>query len=289
MTDDVAAARAAAEEKSAFSHPPVDPDATAAYGDDPDHVIDFYAPRGGSGPAPVVVVLHGGAWRTPYDRRHVSPFAAFLAHRGFAVASVEYRRGATRADGGDAVAGRWPDTFDDVAAALDALPGLIRELLPAGDPRRIVLTGHSAGGHLALWAAARHLLPAGSPWRTDAPAPLRGVVALAPIADLEVADKLGVCDGAVRELLGGDDHFAERRPHADPALLLPTGIATTLVQGRADIDVPLAVAEAYADAAAKAGEVVGVTLLPDVGHFPLIDPAADACAIVAEEIAQLAW
>ncbi|MET8896673.1 alpha/beta hydrolase [Streptomyces albogriseolus] len=289
MTDDVAAARAAAEEKSAFSHPPVDPDATAAYGDDPDHVIDFYTPRGGSGPAPVVVVLHGGAWRAPYDRRHVSPFAAFLAHRGFAVASVEYRRGATQADGGDAVAGRWPDTFDDVAAALDALPALIREHLPAGDPRRIVLTGHSAGGHLALWAAARHVLPAGSPWRTETPAPLRGVVALAPIADFEVADKLGVCGGATRELLGGDDHFAERRPHADPALLLPTGIATTLVQGRVDLDVPHAVAESYADAAAKAGEVVGVTLLPDVGHFPLIDPAADACAVVAEEIAQLAW
>ncbi|MFF5341732.1 alpha/beta hydrolase [Streptomyces althioticus] len=289
MTDDVAAARAAAEEKSAFSHPPVDPDTTAAYGDDPDHVIDFWTPRGGSGPAPVVVVLHGGAWRAPYDRRHVSPFAAFLAHRGFAVASVEYRRGATRAEGGDAVAGRWPDTFDDVAAAVDALPALIREHLPAGDPRRIVLTGHSAGGHLALWVAARHVLPAGSPWRTDAPAPLRGVVALAPIADFEVADKLGVCGGAARELLGGDDHFVERRPHADPALLLPTGIATTLVQGGADIDVPHAVAESYADAAAKAGEVVGVTLLPDVGHFPLIDPAADACAVVAEEIAQLAW
>ncbi|GAA4149537.1 alpha/beta hydrolase [Streptomyces griseoincarnatus] len=289
MTDDVAAARAAAEEKSAFSHPPVDPDATAAYGDDPDHVIDFWTPRGGSGSAPVVVVLHGGAWRAPYDRRHISPFAAFLAHRGFAVASVEYRRGAAGADGGDPVAGRWPDTFDDVAAALDALPALIREHLPAGDPRRVVLTGHSAGGHLALWAAARHVLPAGSPWRTGAPAPLRGVVALAPVADLEVADKLGVCGGAIRELLGGDDHFAERRPHADPALLLPTGIATTLVQGRADIEVPHAVAESYADAAAKAGEVVGVTLLPDVGHFPLIDPAADACAVVAEEIAQLAW
>ncbi|MEU4882108.1 alpha/beta hydrolase [Streptomyces althioticus] len=289
MTDDVAAARAAAEEKSAFSHPPVDPDTTASYGDDPDHVIDFWTPRDGSGPAPVVVVLHGGAWRAPYDRRHVSPFAAFLAHRGFAVASFEYRRGATQTDGGDPVAGRWPDTFDDVAAAVDALPALIREHLPAGDPRRVVLTGHSAGGHLALWAAARHVLPAGSPWRTDAPAPLRGVVALAPVADFEVADKLGVCGGATRELLGGDDHFAERRPHADPALLLPTGIATTLVQGGADIDVPPAVAESYADAAAKAGEVVGVTLLPDVGHFPLIDPAADACAVVAEEIAQLAW
>ncbi|MFF7737417.1 alpha/beta hydrolase fold domain-containing protein [Streptomyces sp. NPDC007984] len=287
MTDDVAAARAAAEEKSAFSHAPVDPDATAAYGDHPDQVIDFFAPRraGGPGPAPVVLVLHGGAWRAPYDRRHISPFADFLARRGFAVASAEYRRGG--AD--DSVAGRWPDTFDDVAAALDALPALVRELLPQADPRRTVLTGHSAGGHLALWGAARHVLPVGSPWRGGSPATLRGVVALAPIADFAIADKLDVCGGAARQLLGGDEHFAERRPHADPALLLPTGIATTLVQGRTDLDVPQAVAESYAEAAAKAGEMVGVTLLEDVGHFPLIDPAADACAVVVEEIAQLAW
>ncbi|MGX1223394.1 alpha/beta hydrolase [Streptomyces ambofaciens] len=290
-----AAARNDAEEKSALSHPAVAPDSTAGYGDHPDQVIDFYVPRGGAGPgeaAPVVVVLHGGSWRAPYDRRHISPFADFLAHRGFAVASVEYRRGAEGSAGGsagDPVAGRWPDTFDDVAAALDALPELVRRHLPRADARRVVLTGHSAGGHLALWAAARHLLPADAPWRTDRPAPLRGVVALAPIADFEVADKLDVCGGAARQLLGGGELFAARRPYADPALLLPTGIATTLVQGRADVDVPQAVAEAYADAAAQAGEVVGVTLLEDVGHFPLIDPAADACAVVAEEIAQLAW
>ncbi|MEU9215047.1 alpha/beta hydrolase [Streptomyces sp. NPDC048376] len=290
-----AAARNDAEEKSALSHPAVAPDSTAGYGDHPDQVIDFYVPRGGAGPgeaAPVVVVLHGGSWRAPYDRRHISPFADFLAHRGFAVASVEYRRGAEGSAGGsvgDAVAGRWPDTFDDVAAALDALPELVRRHLPRADARRVVLTGHSAGGHLALWAAARHLLPADAPWRTDRPAPLRGVVALAPIADFEVADKLDVCGGAARQLLGGGELFAARRPYADPALLLPTGIATTLVQGRADVDVPQAVAEAYADAAAQAGEVVGVTLLEDVGHYPLIDPAADACAVVAEEIAQLAW
>ncbi|MFJ7767911.1 alpha/beta hydrolase [Streptomyces sp. NPDC097107] len=291
----------AAEEKSAFSHPAVDPDSTAVYGDHPDQVIDFYVPRGAEGPggaAPVVVVLHGGSWRAPYDRRHVSPFAGFLARRGLAVASVEYRRGAGGGVGGDGaegagagspVAGRWPETFDDVAAALDALPALVRHHLPQADARRVVLTGHSAGGHLALWAAARHLLPDDAPWRIDGPAPLRGVVALAPIADFEVADKLDVCGGATRQLLGGEELFAERRPYADPALLLPTGIATALVQGRADVDVPQVVAEAYADAAAKAGEVVGVTLLEDVGHYPLIDPAADACAVVAEEIAQLAW
>ncbi|MFI9151054.1 alpha/beta hydrolase [Streptomyces sp. NPDC053367] len=293
MPDDAAAARAAAEEESAFSHPPVDPDVTAAYGDHPDQLIDFYAPRvqaGPGGPAPLVVVLHGGAWRAPYDRAHISPFAGFLAHRGFGVASVEYRRGALEAPGeGGPVAGRWPDTFDDVAAALDALPGLAREALPQTDPRRTVVTGHSAGGHLALWAAARHVLPVDAPWRLDRPAPLRGVVALAPIADFTVAEKLGVCGGAARQLLGGDAGFTERLPYADPALLLPTGIATTLVQGRTDDVVPYAVADAYADAAAKAGEVVGVTLLEDVGHFPLIDPVADACAVVAEEIAQLAW
>ncbi|MEU9284903.1 alpha/beta hydrolase [Streptomyces sp. NPDC048275] len=292
MPDD-AAARDAAEEASAFSHPPVDPDATAAYGDHPDQVIDFYTPRepDPAVPAPLVIVLHGGAWRAPYDRRHITPFADFLARRGFAVANVEYRRGGTiPAQGGQGpVAGRWPDTFDDIAAALDALPALVRENLPQADLRRTVITGHSAGGHLALWAAARHVLPADSPWRTDRPAPLRGVVALAPIADFRVAEKLDVCSGASRQLLGGEDKFAERQPYADPVFLLPTGIATTLVQGRTDVVVPQAVAESYAEAAARAGEVVGLTLLEGVGHFPLIDPAADACAVVAEEIAQLAW
>ncbi|MFD3314087.1 alpha/beta hydrolase [Streptomyces sp. NPDC058694] len=288
MPDD---ARDAAEEESAFSHPPVDPDSTTAYGDHPDQVVDFYAPRGGEERAPLVVVLHGGAWRARYDRRHITPFADFLARRGFAVANVEYRRGGTiPAQAGQVpVAGRWPDTFDDVAAALDAMPGFVRAALPQADARRMVVTGHSAGGQLALWAAARHLLPADAPWRTDRPAPLRGVVALAPIADFTVAEKLDVCSGAPRQLLGGEAKFGERQPYADPALLLPTGIATTLVQGREDVVVPQAVAEAYADAAAKAGEVVGLTLLEDVGHFPLIDPAADACAVVAEEIAQLAW
>lgn len=279
-----AVTRDAGEMESAFAHPAVRPDVTAAYGEHPDQVVDFYAPRGGQQHVPLVVLLHGGAWRVKNDRTHVTPFADFLARRGFAVANVEYRRG-----NGGAEAGRWPETFDDVAAAMDLLPALVAEALPAADARRTVVAGHSAGGHLALWAAARHVLPVGSPWRLPAPPPLRGVVALAPIADLASADELGVCGGAVRQLLGDTPEFKQRMASADPAALLPTGIATALVQGRTDLTVPQAVPEAFVEAAAKAGETVGWTLLEDVGHFPLIDPSADACAVVAEEIAQLAW
>ncbi|MGQ4447238.1 alpha/beta hydrolase [Streptomyces griseus] len=299
--DSAARDRDEAESASAFAHPPVAPDATAAYGDHPDQVVDFYAPRDGRTAAPLVVLLHGGAWRAPYDRVHTSPLADFLARRGFAVANVEYRRGGDdiprqrdgaenpRPSDADPVAGRWPETFDDVAAALDAMPALAARELPGADVRRIVVAGHSAGGHLALWAAARHVLPEGSPWRLPAPPPLRGVVALAPIADFATAAGLGVCGGAVGQLLGGKADFEERAAHADPGVLLPTGIATAIVQGVDDIVVPKAVAEAYVDAAARSGETVGLTLLGGVGHFPLIDPAADACAVVAEEITQLAW
>ncbi|MFE2493853.1 alpha/beta hydrolase [Streptomyces scopuliridis] len=286
-----ALARDAAETESVFSHPVVGPDATAAYGEHPDQVIDFYAPRANQERVPLVVVLHGGAWRAAYDRTHMTPFADFLARRGFAVANVEYRRGPAlpQQGGGPPVAGRWPETFDDVAAAMDALPALAAGALPQADARRTVLTGHSAGGHLALWAAARHVLPVGSPWRLPQPPPLRGVVALAPIADLLRAVELDVCGGAILQLLGGEEEFKQRRESADPAVLLPTGIATAVVQGRTDLTVPYTVSEAFVDAAGRAGEMVGLTLLEEVGHFPLIDPVADACAVVAEEIAQLAW
>ncbi|WP_030334656.1 alpha/beta hydrolase [Streptomyces sp. NRRL B-1381] len=321
--DSAARERDAAESASAFAHPAVAPDRTAAYGDHPDQVVDFYAPRDGRTGAPLVVLLHGGAWRSPYDRAHVSPLADFLARRGFAVANVEYRRGddiPRQRDGAEPgagsagpVAGRWPETFDDVAAALDAMPALASRELPGADVRRIVVSGHSAGGHLALWAAARHVLPEGSPWRLPAPPSLRGVVALAPIADFATAVGLGVCGGAVTQLLGGeagsvlggdagavlggdagsalggDAVAVERAAHADPGVLLPTGIATAIVHGVEDIVVPPAVSEAYVDAAARSGETVGLTLLGGVGHFPLIDPSADACAVVAEELAQLAW
>ncbi|WFB11694.1 alpha/beta hydrolase [Streptomyces sp. LX-29] len=285
----------AAEEASAFAHPPVAPDATGSYGPHPDQVVDFHLPPSdaASAPAPLVVLFHGGAWRSPYDRLHISPLAAFLAGRGLAVASVEYRRGPAseaRTPGTGAAprprAGRWPETFDDLAAAVDAVPRLVAELgLTGVDAGRMVLCGHSAGGHAALWAAARHVLPADAPWRAPAAAPaVRGVVALAPIADFAVARELGVCSDAVDELLDGEAALPRRLPYADPAALLPTGVPTTIVQGARDADVPARVAEAFAAAAERAGQPVRLTLLADVGHFPPIDPATAAARTVADEI-----
>ncbi|MYU16978.1 alpha/beta hydrolase fold domain-containing protein [Streptomyces sp. SID8361] len=304
---------AAAEETSVFGLAPVTPDRTIAYGEHPDQVVDFYfPPRGTPGeppgarwaprPAPLVLLFHGGAWRAPYDRRHVSPFAAFLAGRGLVVASVEYRRGAVGADGEGSLepsrparAGRWPETLDDIAAAVDTVPGLARELgLPGGpggpgavDPDRVVLTGHSAGGHAALWAAARHRLPSGTPWHLPSPSPLRGVVALAPIADFATARALDVCSGAVGELLGDGAELTARLALADPAALLPTAIPTTIVQGGTDIDVPPAVADAFAAAAAQAGQDVRL-VRTEGGHFPPIDPTTPVAHTVADEIARLA-
>jgi acetyl esterase/lipase len=245
-----------AEEEAAFRLAPVEADATAPYGAHPDQVVDFYRPGGPGGrPAPLVALFHGGAWRARYDRVHLSPLAAHIAGHGLAVASVEYRRGGR----GELSAGRWPETLDDVAAALDALPALALRTLGADtvDPRRLVLSGHSAGGHLALWAAARHVLPADSPWHLAAPPRVRGVVALAP--------------------------------YADPAALLPTGIATTLVHGTLDPEVPPQVSASFARAAARSGEELTTTWLPATAHFALITPGTPAAATAVAELTQLAW
>lgn len=233
------------EDRSVLARPAPGPDRELRYADHPDAVVDLRAGGPGAAGRPLVVVVHGGFWRPAYDRVHVRPLTAALAGAGWTTAAVEYRR----------VPGRPDDTVDDVAAALALLAG-DPEVAGASDGR-IVLVGHSAGGHLALQAAADPRTPA-----------LAGVVALAPVADLVLAEELALDGDAVRAFLGG---AAADRPDLDPVRQPSPDAPVTVVHGTADDIVPPAVARSYVAAhpAARLVEVEG-------GHFVVIDPAGGA-------------
>ena len=215
-----------------LTRPAPPPDHVVRYGTGPEHVADVRLPGAPSRPAPLVIFLHGGFWRAAYDRSHTGPMATALAAAGYAVCVPEFRR-TGQPDGG------WPGTFDDVAAAVDrfartgqgaAGPGVI-----ADEPA--LLAGHSAGGHLALWAAGRHLLGPDSGWRTDTRA--RGVVVLAGVSGLADCYDQGLGDGAAAALMGGGPaRFPQRYRAADPAGLLPLGCPVRLVHGSLDDVVP---------------------------------------------------
>jgi acetyl esterase/lipase len=253
------------------------PDLTIRYGDLADHIADVHLPSpavlaaAGIGDRKIFTIfIHGGFWRPQYDRVHTTPLAEALSAAGFVVCVPEYRRSA-QAGGG------WPDTFDDIAAAVDKLPGLVAEATDGlVDPSSFVLAGHSAGGHLALWAASRHRLPAGSRWRTPAASSF-GVVSLAGVSDLAACHQLNLGQGAVDAFLGGPEQHPDRYAAADPAALLPVGHQVRLVHGTADDLVPSAMSADYTERARAAGDAdVESVLLPGAGHFDLIDPHSAA-------------
>jgi acetyl esterase/lipase len=222
-----------------------------------------------TGPAPVAVVLHGGFWRAAFGIELARPLAADLAAAGFAAVAVEYRR----VGGG----GGWPETLDDVAAALDCLPDM-------PDARRLDLSdvtviGHSAGGHLAAWAAGRSRVPAGAPGAAPRVV-VTAAVLQAGVLDLAAAAGQRLGNGAVREFLGADERAApERYATADPVRLLPTGADVLCVHGAADSVVPVEQSERYAAAAAAAGDRVELRVVPG-DHMVVIDPSSDAWATV---------
>jgi acetyl esterase/lipase len=240
-----------------MTRPAESPDAVLRYGSHRDALIDVFLPPGPARPAdpgPLLVLVHGGFWREEYDRVHVRPLADALRRRGFVVAVPEYRR--TGGEGG------WPETAVDVEVALAAVPGLVSEAatgyLEPG--RRTVLVGHSAGGHLALWAGLR-----------AGPSRIASIVALAPVADLRYAAEVGMGDGAVQELLGGDPgDVPDRYTEADVVSLLGTGVEVTIVHGDADEQVAVEMNRRLA--AAYRGTGLRFTELAGVDHFALIDP-----------------
>jgi acetyl esterase/lipase len=250
------------------------PAPAVAYGDHPDQVANLHVPSG-DGPWPVVVLVHGGFWRTGWDRTLMTPLARDQQARGVAAWNVEYRRVGQEGGG-------WPGTLLDVAAAVDALGEQAQV-----DPSRVAVVGHSAGGHLALWAAARWRLPSGAPGADPVVRP-RAAVSLAGVADLEHGARERLGDGACLDLLGGSpDDVPERYAIASPAALLPLGVPQVLVHGGLDDKVPSAQSREHALAAEAAGDDVELVELPWVDHFDVIDPAHDAWHAVVERLPAL--
>ena len=248
--------------REVMSRPAPAPDMTVRYGPLPEHVADVRWPTSPvSGPAPLVVVVHGGFWRSTIDRAHTGPQCAGLAAEGFVVAAIEYRR--TGQEGGG-----WPGTFEDVGAAVDAVPGLVAEAAGVAgegvDVDRTVLLGHSAGGHLVAWLATQ-------------PRPgVVGAVSLGGVLDLDAAYRLGLDPGpdgtAVQALLGGSpEEVPDRYAASDPTRLGRPAVPVQALHGTADDVVPDGLSCSYADATGSQLE-----LLDGVDHFAVIDPLSRA-------------
>ena len=239
------------------------PEIQIKYGPSPLEFGHLRLPNGPK-PYPVVLFIHGGCWLSRWDIQHVSALEVALAGAGYAVWSLEYRR--IGDDGGG-----WPNTFNDIAHGADYL----RVLAPTHglDLSRLVASGHSAGGELALWLAARRKIPTTNELFMADPLAIQGVLALAPAADLESLSTSDGCGGAVLSLMGGTKATrAERFLAASPMDLAPLGVPETVVVGARD-DTWTPIARAYVDHARALGDTgLEVVVAPEAGHFELIDP-----------------
>jgi acetyl esterase/lipase len=262
------------------------PDHKIAYGDHADQYGELWLPKkrktDATSPIPVVVLLHGGCWRADLPGPELVAFLAdSLRGEGVAVWSVTYRRVGTKAE----KFSPYPDTFLDVIHATEKL----RELAPkfALDLNRVVTAGHSAGGHLALWTAARARLPLASPlYRKDA---LRihatvGIAALPDLAYARAASAHACGTDTVDKLV--DTQSRGEAAYADTSVtpLLPLNVSQTLVSGVYDGIAAPAHAWRYRERAKEKNEVVELVTIDNAGHFELIAPWTEAGREVVAQI-----
>lgn len=211
----------------------------------------------------------------------MSPFADAFTQNGFATWNIEYRC----IDNG----GGWPGTFQDVAKAIDHI-SIIAPQYNLNLSRAIVI-GHSSGGHLALWAAARHKLASASPLYRNNPLPLKAAVNIGGPADLSEFTSLQykACGGDVIErLLGLTAKTAEEQyAQTSPAHLLPFQVKQELITGDLDTAAPQEVLRKYSDKAKKLGDDVNLTVIPRAGHFEVVSPHTPAWKIIKKKIVEL--
>lgn len=265
---------------------PATPALHLRYGDDAEQVGELRVPPG-PGPHPVIVVLHGGCWQARHgpglaDLKNTSPLASALTAEGYATWNLEYRRV-------DNPGGGWPGTFLDVARGIDHLRVLARD--HRLDLGRVGVVGHSAGGHLGTWAAARPRLPAGSELRTGDPLPITGVVNLAGPGDLErFAPQVPLSCRApnLERLLGGTPQDVPHRwREGSPHALLPIGVPQVVINGLQDKIVPFHYTAAYREAAVAAGDRVDFVGVENAAHFEPIAPGSVAWPHVRAAVRQL--
>lgn len=247
---------------------------TLSYGPEAGQEGDLYLPL--SPKPPVVCLLHGGFWKMPYGRDQFNAVAEDLAGRGHAVWNLEYRR--VGAPGGG-----WPGTLRDVRMGIDHLANLQEKGISL-DLSRVCVVGHSAGGHLALWAAAQcNPSPLFSAGRIRPFA----AIGLAPLADLPQAFELQLGKGAVEAFLGGSpEEHPDRYAAASPSHLAPLGLRHLILHGAQDDLVPLDLSERYAVAAQAAGDPAELIALPTAGHMDFLAPDSQAHATWCDWLAR---
>jgi acetyl esterase/lipase len=248
------------------------------YGGDANQFGELRVPPG-PGPHPVAVIIHGGCWLNIFGLDLMDHASDALTAAGLATWNIEYRRL------GD-LEGGYPNTFTDVGLAIDT----VRDLAPHCnlDLGKVITVGHSAGGHLGVWAAARHRLPPDHPLRGSDPLPLFAVVSLAGILNLAESVEMEVCGDLAEQLLGGPQKASERYAETSPSELVPLGVRQVLIHGTSDAIVPLMISQHYRRVARAAGDRhVQLKKIHDGDHFDVIDPSSSKWPQVIERIVDL--